>query len=268
MRVRGFLLGGTAGRTTLNGEGLQHQDGHSHLAAAATPNIKAYDLAYAYEIAIVVQKGIQEMVEEDLDALYYLTLENENYCQPKMPEKIEEGIIKGLYKLKDLGSPQVNLFGSGPLLGEAIAAANLLKEDWNIGSSVWSVTSFSELRKEAEAIDRWNLNHSEKKPKQNYIQKSLGKNNLPIVAVSDYMKMVSDQIRPYISGSYLSLGTDGFGRSETRESLRNFFEVDRYYIVLNAVRALTMSKNIDVSVMQSVMKKYKLDPEKPNPTTV
>ena len=268
MRVRGFLLGGTAGRTTLNGEGLQHQDGHSHLAAAATPNIKAYDLAYAYEIAIVVQKGIQEMVEEDLDALYYLTLENENYCQPKMPEKTEEGIIKGLYKLKDLGSPQVNLFGSGPLLGEAIAAANLLKEDWNIGSSVWSVTSFSELRKEAEAIDRWNLNHSEKKPKQNYIQKSLGKNNLPIVAVSDYMKMVSDQIRPYISGSYLSLGTDGFGRSETRESLRNFFEVDRYYIVLNAVRALTMSKNIDVSVMQSVMKKYKLDPEKPNPTTV
>jgi len=268
MRVRGFLLGGTAGRTTLNGEGLQHQDGHSHLAAAATPNIKAYDLAYAYEIAIVVQKGIQEMVEDDLDALYYLTLENENYCQPKMPEKIEEGIIKGLYKLKDLGTPQVNLFGSGPLLGEVIAAANLLKEDWNIGSSVWSVTSFSELRKEAETIDRWNLNHSEKKPKQNYIQKSLGKNNLPIIAVSDYMKMVSDQIRPYISGSYLSLGTDGFGRSETRESLRNFFEVDRYYIVLNAVRALTMSKNIDISVMQSVMKKYKLDPEKPNPTTV
>ena len=268
MRVRGFLLGGTAGRTTLNGEGLQHQDGHSHLAAAATPNIKAYDLAYSYEIAIIIQRGMEEMLEEDRDVLYYLTLENQNYGHPQLPKKTEEGIKKGLYKTATFGTPKVQLFGSGPLLGEALEAARLLKADWSIGSNVWSVTSFSELRKEAEQVERWNLNHPNATPKKNYIQKSLGKEKYPIVAVTDYMKMVSDQIRPYISNTYLTLGTDGFGRSESRETLRNFFEVDRYYIVLAAVRSLNINNKLSIEIAEKVMKKYNLDPEKPNPTTV
>ncbi len=268
MRARGFLLGGTAGRTTLNGEGLQHQDGHSHLAAAATPNIKAYDLAYAYEIAIVVHHGLKEMVQEDKDIVYYLTLENENYIHPPLPTGVADDIIKGLYKIRTTEKPTIRLLGSGPLLGEVLVAADLLKEDWDIEPGVWNVTSFSELRRNAEETERWNLINPEKDPRQSHLEISLAKHHVPTIAVSDYVKMVSEQIGPYVPGPYYALGTDGFGRSDTRENLRHFFEVDRYYIVLAAIRALALDGFLEMSKVNDVMKKYKINPEKPSPITV
>ncbi len=268
MRARGFLLGGTAGRTTLNGEGLQHQDGHSHLAAAVTPNIKAYDLAYAYEIAVVVQHGIKEMFFNQKDVIYYLTLENENYVHPPMPKDVEEDIIKGMYKLHSTKKPKVRLLGSGPLLNEVIEAAKILKEDWGIDPGIWNVTSFTELRREAEEVERWNIINPNKKVKKSHIEKSLNNNSVPTIAVSDYVKMSSEQISPYVSGSFYSLGTDGFGRSDTRENLRHFFEVDRYYIVLTAMRALADQGNIEMKVVNEVIKKYNIDPNKPSPIKV
>jgi len=268
MRTRGFLLGGTAGRTTLNGEGLQHQDGHSHLAAAATPNIKAYDLAYAYEIAIIVNQGIKEMSQDDKDVIYYLTVENENYLHPPLPEGVEDDIIKGLYKIKSTENPTVRLLGSGPILGEVLAAADLLKKDWNIEPGIWNVTSFSELRRNAEEVQRWNLIHPDETPRKSHLEESLSKNRVPTVASSDYVKMVSEQIGPYVPGPYYTLGTDGFGRSETRENLRHFFEVDRYYIVLAAIRALALDGKMDISKADDIMKKYNIDREKPSPITV
>ena len=268
MRARGFLLGGTAGRTTLNGEGLQHQDGHSHLAAASTPNIKAYDLAYAYELAVVVHRGMQEMVQEDKDVIYYLTLENENYVHPPIPDGSNDDIIKGLYKIQSTDNPTVRLLGSGPLMGEALAAAELLKKDWDIEPGVWNVTSFSELRRDAEEVERWNLMNPDKEMKSSHLEKSLSKHRVPTIAVSDYVKMVSEQIGPYVPGPYYSLGTDGFGRSETREALRKFFEVDRHYIVLTTIRALAIEGSLSMDVVEKVMKKYNLDPNKPSPINV
>ena len=268
MRARGFLLGGTAGRTTLNGEGLQHQDGHSHLAAAATPNIKAYDLSYAYEISIVIHHGMKEMCEQDQDVVYYLTLENENYKHPPLPKGVDKDIIKGLYKMRSTEKPTVRLLGSGPLMGEVLAAADLLKNDWGIEPGIWNVTSFSELRREAEEVERWNLIHPDKKPKQSHLEKRLSTHKVPTVAVSDYVKMVSEQISPYVPGKYYALGTDGFGRSETRENLRQFFEVDRYYIVLTAIRALAIEGKVEISKADEAIKKYNIDPEKPSPITV
>jgi len=268
MRARGFLLGGTAGRTTLNGEGLQHQDGHSHLAAAATPNIKAYDLAYAYEIATVIHHGMKEMCQDDKDVIYYLTLENENYAHPSIPEGVASDIIKGLYKIRSTKKPIIRLFGSGPIMGEVIAAAELLKNDWNIEPGIWNVTSFSELRREAEEVERWNLINPNKEPKQSHLERCLSKHRVPTVAASDYVKMVSEQIGPYVPGPYYALGTDGFGRSDTRENLRHFFEVDRYYIVLAAIRALVLDGKMKASKGDDVMKKYDLDPEKPSPVTI
>ena len=268
MRVRGFLLGGTAGRTTLNGEGLQHQDGHSHLAAAATPNVKSYDCAYAYEIAIIVQRGMVEMVEENKDVIYYLTVENENYIQPSKPDGVSDGVVRGLYKMRSTDQPKIRLLGSGPLMGEVLAAAELLKKDWAIEPGVWNVTSFSELRREAEAVERWNLTHPDETPRVSYVEELLSKNTVPTVAVSDYIKLVSDQIRPYVPGPYYCLGTDGFGRSDTREGLRRFFEVDRYYVVLTAVKALVHAGELEAGMVDAVLEKYGLDPEKPNPVTV
>ena len=268
MRVRGFLLGGTAGRTTLNGEGLQHQDGHSHLAAAVTPNVKAYDLAYAYEIAVVVRHGIKEMFFDQKDVIYYLTLENENYVHPPMPNGVEEDIIKGMYKLHSTKKPKVRLLGSGPLLNEVIEAAKILKEEWDIDPGIWNVTSFTELRREAEEVERWNIINPTKKAKRSHIEKSLNNNSVPTIAVSDYVKMSSEQISPYVSGSFYSLGTDGFGRSDTRENLRHFFEVDRYYIVLTAIRALADQGDLEMKVVNDVIKKYNIDPNKPNPIKV
>ena len=268
MRARGFLLGGTAGRTTLNGEGLQHQDGHSHLAAAATPNIKAYDLSYAYEIATIVHHGMKEMCQDGKDVIYYLTVENENYIHPPMPEGVGDDIIKGLYKIRSTDNPTIRLLGSGPLMGEILAAADLLKNDWDVEPGIWNVTSFSELRRDAEEIERWNLIHPDETPKKSHLEQSLSKHQVPTVASSDYVKMVSEQIGPYVPGPYYALGTDGFGRSETRENLRHFFEVDRYYIVLAAIRALALDGKMEMSKAYDVMKKYNIDPEKPSPITV
>ena len=268
IRARGFLLGATAGRTTLNGEGLQHQDGHSHLAAEATPNIKAYDLAYAYEIAIVLRKGIKEMFYEQKDVIYYLTLENENYIHPKMPKGAEKDIINGMYKIRTTKNPVIRLLGSGSLINETLKGADLLKQDWGINAGVWNVTSFSELRREAEETERWNLIHPDKRQKKSHLEKSLSKNKIPTVAVSDYVKMVAEQIGSYVPGDYYALGTDGFGRSDTRENLRHFFEVDRYYIVLTAIRALVNAGAVDAAMSKKVIKKYGIDPNKPNPITV
>jgi len=268
MRVRGFLLGGTAGRTTLNGEGLQHQDGHSHLAAAATPNIKAYDLAFAYEIAVIIQHGIKEMYYDQIDVIYYLTLENENYTHPAMPKGIEKDIIKGMYKIRSTKNPRVRLLGSGPLLNEVVAAAELLINDWGVEPGIWNVTSFTELRREAEEIERWNIINPSKGQKQSHLEKSLNKNPVPTIAVSDYVKMSSEQISPYVSGAYYALGTDGFGRSDTRENLRHFFEVDRYYIVLTVIRALAVVGDVEMSMVNKVIKKYNIDSNKPSPITI
>ena len=268
MRTRGFLLGGTAGRTTLNGEGLQHQDGHSHLAAAATPNIKAYDVAYAYEIAIIIQHGIKEMFYDQKDVIYYLTLENENYAHPKMPNGIEKDIIRGMYKIRTTKRPTVRLLGSGPLLNEVIAAAELLINDWGIDPGIWNVTSFTELRREAEEIERWNTMNPSEKQRKSHLEKSLNKHPVPTIAVSDYVKMSSEQIAPYVSGAYYALGTDGFGRSDTRENLRHFFEIDRYYIVLTAVRALAIEEKLEMRVANEVIKKYNIDSNKPSPITI
>ena len=268
MRARGFMLGATAGRTTLNGEGLQHQDGHSHLAAAATPNIKAYDLAYAYEIAVIIKEGIKEMFQDQRDVVYYLTLENENYVHPKMSDGIERDIVKGMYKIRSIEKPVLRLLGSGPLMGEVLAAAELLEKDWNIKPEIWNVTSFSELRREAEEKERWNLVNPGKKYKNSHLEKCLSKNKIPTVAVSDYVKMVAEQISPFVPGKYYALGTDGFGRSDTRENLRHFFEVDRYYIVLKAIRALEYDGKIDKLITEEVIQKYSIDPKKPSPITV
>ena len=268
MRTRGFLLGGTAGRTTLNGEGLQHQDGHSHLAAAATPNIKAYDVAYAYEIAIIIQHGIKEMFYDQKDVIYYLTLENENYAHPKMPKGIEKDIIRGMYKIRTTKRPTVRLLGSGPLLNEVIAAAELLINDWGIDPGIWNVTSFTELRREAEEIERWNTMNPSEKQRKSHLEKSLNNHPVPTIAVSDYVKMSSEQIAPYVSGAYYALGTDGFGRSDTRENLRHFFEIDRYYIVLTAVRALAIEEKLEMRVANEVIKKYNIDSNKPSPITI
>ncbi len=268
MRARGFLLGGTAGRTTLNGEGLQHQDGHSHLAAAATPNIKAYDVAYGYEIATIVHHGLGEMCQQDKDVVYYLTLENENYQHPPMPKNSSKGIIKGLYNIKKPKSPLLRLLGSGPLMGETFAAAGLLKKDWNIDCEIWNVTSFSELRRDAEEVERWNLMHPAGKNKKSHLEECLRDKSIPVIAVSDYVKMVSEQIGPYVPGPYYALGTDGFGRSDTRENLRHFFEVDRYYITLCAIRSLIIDNKLDASVAKKAISKYKIDPNKPSPISV
>ena len=270
MRTKGFLLGGTAGRTTLAGEGLQHQDGHSHLMASTIPNLKAYDPAFAYEIAVIIHDGLMRMYDKQEDVLYYITLENENYSHPSIPENINEGIIKGMYILKtgENGKLKVQLLASGSMVNEVIEASKLLKLDWGIDSSIWSVTSFSELHREAEDKKRWNTLHPEKEDKPSYVGSKLQSENGPVIAVSDYVKLVAEQIAPYIDCPFVALGTDGFGRSETREELRTFFEVNKYYIVLTAVESLKNLGLLDNAVVKKVIADYNLDPEKPNPIKV
>jgi len=270
MRTKGFLIGGTAGRTTLAGEGLQHQDGHSHLMASAIPNIKAYDPAFSYEIAVIIHYGMKEMYIDQKDVFYYLTLENENYEHPKILNNIEEEIIKGMYKLQSVenGCIKVQLLASGSMVNEVIEAAQILKNDWNIQADIWSVTSYSELHREAEDKNRWNILHPENEKKKSYVELCLTSNNGPIIAVSDYVKLVAEQIAPYINCPFTALGTDGFGRSETREKLRKFFEIDRYYITLSALESLSNENLIEKHIVKKCIDKYKLDPEKPNPIKV
>ncbi len=270
MRSRGFLLGGTAGRTTLNGEGLQHQDGHSHVQASTIPNCVSYDPTYAYELAVIIQDGLKRMYQDFEDIFYYITVMNENYQHPPKPDMAEEGILKGMYLLKASGKKKlkVKLLGAGTILREVIAAGELLKQDFGVASDVWSVTSFNELRRDGLDAQRWNSLHPEKKARTCYVTSSLLGPDLPVIAATDYMKIYADQIREYVPGRYVVLGTDGFGRSDTRDKLRKFFEVDRFYITVAALKALADDGLIPVSKVAQAIKKYNIDPEKPNPVTV
>lgn len=272
-RARGFLLGGTAGRTTLNGEGLQHQDGHSHLTAATIPNCVSYDPTFAYELAVIIQDGMRRMYQEQEDVFYYLTVMNENYTHPAMPEGVETGIIKGMYlfnegKNKSVTTPTVQLLGSGAILREVIAAAELLVNDFGVIADIWSVTSFNELRRDGLGCERWNLLHPEAAPRTSYVEQCLGKRKGPIIAATDYIKSYADQIGAFLPGRYRVLGTDGYGRSDTRKKLRHFFEVDRYYVTLAALKALADEGAIGLSEVSKAIRLYNINPDKPSPTTV
>jgi len=270
MQARGFLLGGTAGRTTLAGEGLQHQDGHTHLAMSFIPNCVAYDPGFAHELAVIVQDGLRRMYQEGENVFYYITVMNENHDHPGMPEGVNEGIIKGIYQLQDAGEEAaVQLLGSGAILREAIAAADLLEEDFGIKANVWSVTSFTELRRDGLEKERWNMLHPGKPRATSYLEDILGGMQGPVIAASDYMKVVADQVRQFLPGkAFTALGTDGYGRSDRRSELRRFFEVNRYYIALAALKALADEGTIGTARVTEAIKKYGIDPEKPNPTTV
>jgi pyruvate dehydrogenase E1 component len=271
MRSRGFLLGATSGRTTLNGEGLQHADGHSHILASVIPNCVAYDPTFAYEVAVIIQEGLRRMLKEQEDVFYYVTLMNENYTHPAMPDGSREGILKGMYLFQqgsDSKSPRVQLLGSGTILREAIAAAELLKNDFGVDADVWSVPSFTELRREGLEVERWNMLHPTSPQRRSYVETCLGDRPGPVVAVTDYIKAFADQIRPYVSQRYRVLGTDGFGRSDYRKRLRSFFEIDRYYVALAALKALADEEQIPSSRVEAAIKKYEIDPDKPSPATV
>ncbi len=270
LRARGFLVGGTAGRTTLNGEGLQHQDGHSHLMAATIPNCVSYDPTFAYELAVIVQDGMRRMYQNQEDVFYYLTVMNENYTHPAMPKGAEEGIIKGMYKFsasKAKAKNKVQLLGSGTILREVIAAAELLEKDFGVAADVWSVTSFNELRREGIDCERWNTLHPEAKARASYVEQCLDAKT-PVIAATDYMRSYADQIRPFVKAQYKTLGTDGFGRSDKRVKLRQFFEVDRYYVAVAALKALADEGAIPASEVSKAIKQYKINPDKPNPVTV
>jgi pyruvate dehydrogenase E1 component len=269
-RARGFVLGATAGRTTLNGEGLQHEDGHSHLMSATIPNCVSYDPTFSYELAVIIQEGMRRMVQNQEDVYYYITLMNENYSHPEMPKGTEAGILKGMYafsKSKAKG-PKVQLMGSGVILREVIAAAEMLEKDWGVSPDVWSVTSFTELRREGLDAERWNMLNPEKKPRLSYVAECLSSAEGPVISSTDYMKSFADQIRNFVPQRFVSLGTDGYGRSDSREALRSFFEVDRYYVVLAALKALADEGKLPASKAAEAIKKYKIDASRPNPTTV
>ncbi|KJK02639.1 pyruvate dehydrogenase [Pseudomonas sp. 21] len=267
--TRGFLLGGTAGRTTLNGEGLQHEDGHSHVLASVIPNCRTYDPTYSYELAVIIQEGVRQMMEEQQEVFYYITVMNENYPHPPLPKGAEEGIIKGMYLLdedKRAAAHHVQLLGSGTILREVEAAARILREDFGIGADVWSVPSFNELRRDGLSVERWNRLHPGQKPRPSYIEQCLGGRRGPVVASTDYMKVYADQIRQWVpTKEYKVLGTDGFGRSDTRARLRHFFEVDRHWVVLAALEALADRGDIEPKVVAEAIARFGLDPEKPNP---
>lgn len=270
MRARGFLIGATAGRTTLEGEGLQHQDGTSLLSASSVPNCRAYDPAFGYEMAVIIQHGLDEMFSQEKDVFYYIMAMNERYIQPEMPAGVEEGILKGmyLYRKAEKAKNHVQLFGSGAILNEVIAAAELLKNDFDVAADVWSVTSFAELNRNGVAVERENMLTPDKKPAISYVEQCLQDHPGPVVAATDYVRAYAELVRPYIARTYVTLGTDGFGRSDTRERLRRFFEVDRYYIVVAALHALMKDGKVPASVAASAIKKYGIDPKKPNPITV
>jgi pyruvate dehydrogenase E1 component len=269
-RARGFLIGGTSGRTTLNGEGLQHEDGHSHLLAATIPNARAYDPTYAYELAVIIRDGLRRMLTEQEDVFYYLTVMNENYRHPQMPDGVEEGILRGMYLLREGtkgGLGRVQLFGSGAILREVIGGAELLEQDFDVAADVWSVTSFTELRREGLEVERWNRLHPTETPRRAYVEETLADREGPFVAASDYMRSFADQIRPFVPGRYVALGTDGFGRSDYRVALRSFFEVDRHHVAIAALKALADEGTIEPDVVKSAIDKYEIDPELAPPWT-
>ncbi|MEO6118031.1 MAG: pyruvate dehydrogenase (acetyl-transferring), homodimeric type, partial [Methylotenera sp.] len=269
-RARGFLLGATAGRTTLNGEGLQHEDGHSHLMSATIPNCISYDPTFAYELAVIIQEGLRRMVQNQEDVYYYITLMNENYTHPEMPKGTEAGILKGMYnfsKSKAKGE-KVQLMGSGVILREVIAAGEMLEKEWGVSADVWSVTSFNELRRDGLDAERWNMLNPESPQRLSYVAEVMKGAQGPTIASTDYMKAFAEQIAGFVPGKFIALGTDGYGRSDSREALRSFFEVDRYYVVVAALKALADEGKLPASKVSDAIKKYKLDANKPNPTTV
>ncbi|MGJ8525470.1 Pyruvate dehydrogenase E1 component [Halomonadaceae bacterium LMG 33818] len=271
MQARGFLLGGTAGRTTLNGEGLQHQDGHSLVLASTIPNCRAYDPTYAHEVAVIVRDGLKRMYQDKENCFYYLTLMNENYVHPEIPEGSEEGIIRGMYLLNeatDNDAPRVQLLGSGTILREVEAAAELLHNDFNVAADIWSVTSFNELRREALALDRQAFLNVEEEPAKPWVTQCLEGREGPVIASTDYMKLYADSVRAWVPADYHVLGTDGFGRSDTREKLRHFFEVNRYFVVIMALKALADQGKLERRVVKEAIDKYGIDPSKPDPLYV
>jgi pyruvate dehydrogenase E1 component len=269
-RCRGFLLGATAGRTTLNGEGLQHEDGHSHLLAATIPNCVSYDPCFAYELAVIIQNGLERMIQNQEDVYYYITVMNENYTHPEIPKGVEQGIIEGIYPFtkSKIKGPKVQLMGSGVILREVIEAAKILETDFKVAADIFSVTSFNELRKNALDIERWNRLNPGKDKKLSNIENAIIDKESPIIASTDYMKSFPEQIARFLPNHFIALGTDGYGRSDSREALRDFFEVDRFYIVIAALNALVDAKKIDSSVLLKAVKDFKLDGDKPNPMSV
>jgi pyruvate dehydrogenase E1 component len=274
MRARGFLLGGTSGRTTLNGEGLQHEDGHSHLLASTIPNCVSYDPTFAYELAVIIQDGLRRMVGDQEDVYYYITVMNENYAHPAMPQGAEQDILRGMYRLTQgkaaKGKLKVQLMGCGAILREVMAAAELLEKDFGVSADIWSVTSFNELRRDGMETARWNLLHPEAGPKHSFVEQCLRDHAGPVIAATDYMKVFADQIRAYLPqpAHYSVLGTDGFGRSDTRRALRGFFEVDRRYVAVAALKALADQEALPQKKVVEAIRKYGVDPEKPNPARV
>ena len=273
MRARGFLLGGTAGRTTLNGEGLQHEDGHSHVLASTIPNCMPYDPTFAHEVGVILHDGLRRMIGNQEDVFYYITLMNENYSHPGLQPGQEEGILKGLYRLKastKKSKQRVQLMGSGTILREVIAAADLLEQDWDIAADIWSAPSFTLLARDGQDAERWNmLNPASTTPRLAYVTQCLAGSEGPVIAATDYMRTYAEQIRAFIpkGRAYKVLGTDGFGRSDTRAKLREFFEVNRYFVTIAALKTLAEAGSIDVAVVTRAIEKYGIDSNKPNPVT-
>jgi pyruvate dehydrogenase E1 component len=273
MRARGFLLGGTAGRTTINGEGLQHEDGHSHVVASTIPNCVPYDPAFAHEVAVIMHDGLRRMVTNQEDVFYYITVMNENYPQPGLKPGQEEGILKGMYLLQEGGKKsklKVQLMGSGTILREAIAAVDLLRDDWGVDADVWSTPSLTLLARDGQEVERWNMLHPADKQRVPYLTECLAKSSGPIIVATDYMRTFAEQVRAFVpkGRTYKVLGTDGFGRSDTRAKLREFFEVDRYYVTIAALKSLAEEGAIKGSVVAQAIAKYGINPEKPNPVSV
>jgi pyruvate dehydrogenase E1 component len=273
LRARGFLLGGTAGRTTLNGEGLQHEDGHSHVLASTIPNCVSYDPTFGYELAVIIQDGLRRMYQEQEDVFYYITVMNENYTHPAMPEGVEKQILKGMYLLSEgkakKNQPKVQLLGSGTILREIIAGAELLEKDFGIAADIWSVTSFNELRRDGLDTQRWNMLHPEAEPRLSHIEQCLKDRAGSVIAATDYMKLYADQVRAFLpTHNFVALGTDGFGRSDTRRKLRQFFEVDRHYVAVAAMKALADQELLPRKKVAEAIRQYGINPDKPNPATV
>jgi len=269
MRARGFLLGGTAGRTTLNGEGLQHEDGHSHLLAATIPNCVSYDPTFSYEVAVIIQDGLRRMMKDQEDVYYYITLMNENYPHPAIPAGAEDGIRRGMYLLRESAakkpSAKVQLMGSGTVLREVIAAADLLDQDFGVAADIWSCPSFTELRRDGMAAERWNLLHPAQTPRKSYVEQCLAGRKGPVIASTDYIRAFAEQIRPYLTARFVCLGTDGFGRSDFRKALRKFFEVDRHYIAVAALKALADDGALPIQKVTDAIAKYAIDVERAPP---
>jgi pyruvate dehydrogenase E1 component len=267
MQARGFLIGATSGRTTLNGEGLQHEDGHSQIMAGNVPNCVSYDPTFSHELMVIMQNGMERMFKKQENVFYYITTMNENYSHPGLSKGQEKNIVKGMYLLQKgkKGETRVQLLGSGSILREAIAAADLLSADFKVEADIWSCTSFNQLKRDGDDVSRWNMLHPDKKPKMSHVEKCLLDTDGPVVAATDYVKLFADQIRAYVPRSYSVLGTDGFGRSDSRQALRKHFEVDRYYIAVASLNALMEDGSVSFKTVNAAIKKYGIDPNKNNP---